>query len=59
LLLLSVIYLWPATECSSVVGLLILPGGDGGGIVDRKRLEEEAQDNNQVLGQKSLVQLFW
>ena len=36
----------------------IFSGGDHGGVVDIKVLEEETQVNNQVLGQKSLAQLF-
>jgi hypothetical protein len=43
--LLSVIYPLPATEGSVGGGLLILPGGDDGGMVDSKGLEEEAQFN--------------
>jgi hypothetical protein len=42
------IFSWPATGGSGGVGLLILPEGDGGGVVDCKELEEEAQFNIPV-----------
>ena len=47
-LLSSVIYSWPATEGSGGGGLVILPVGDGGGVVDSKGLEEKAQFNIPV-----------
>ena len=55
-LLSLVIYSWPATEVSSGGGLVILPGGDGRGVVDSKGLEEEAQFNIPVPSRRGPAQ---
>src|ERR1700710_605279 len=55
-LLSSVIYSWPATEGSGGGGLVILLVGDGGGVVDSKGLEEEAQFNIPVPSRRGPAQ---
>src|ERR1700710_2125386 len=55
-LLLSLIFSWPATEGSVDGGLVFLPGGDGGGVVNSNGLEEEAQFNIPVPSRRGPAQ---
>jgi hypothetical protein len=58
-LLSTIIKSYLTTEGSGDSALVILSRVDGGEVMMSKVLEEETQVNNQVLSQKSLVQLFW
>src|ERR1700709_1761143 len=55
-LLSSLIFSWPATEGSVCGGLVFLPGGDGGGVVNSKGLEDEAQFNIPVPSRRGPAQ---
>ena len=55
-LLSSLFFSWPATEGSVGGGLVFLPGGDGGGVVNSKGLEEEAQFNIPVPSRRGPAQ---
>ena len=52
----SLIFSWPTTEGSVGGGLVFLPGGDGGGVVNSKGLEEEAQFNIPVPSRRGPAQ---
>src|ERR1700709_2848303 len=55
-LLSSLIFSWPASEWGVGGRLLLLPGGDGGGVVNSKGLEEEAQFNIPVPSRRGAAQ---
>ena len=55
-LLSSLIFSWPTTEGSVGGGRVFLPGGDGGGVVNSKGLEEEAQFNIPVPSRRGPAQ---